>query len=259
LEEAYLTTLSLPFRLQARIGKFRNTVGKTNRIHPHALSYIDTPLVYEHFFGGEGLNDQGISLNWLLPNPRFFQEATFEVTRGPAESESFALDEGGRLLYTGHLTNFWDLSRDATLEVGLTGIYGANDLGHSTGIGGVDVTYKWKPLQFNTSRSLTLQTEVFLSRRRTGLETIDGLGFYGLIGWQLARRWVVTGRFDHADLPDDPHWNQEAGSITLAWLLSEFQKIELGGRSTWGPKTDRSYQGLVRLVFVIGTHGAHAY
>lgn len=259
LEEAYLTTLSLPYRLQARIGKFRSTVGKTNRLHPHSLSYIDVPLVYENLFGHEGLNDQGISMNWLLPNNRFYQEATLEITRGPAENESFAFDEGGRLLYTGHLRNFWDMSRDATLELGFTGIHGANDLGHTTRIGGVDLTYKWKPLQFNTSRSLTVQTEIFVSRREMDTDAITASGFYGLVGWQLARRWVVTGRYDHADLPEDPDWNQKAGSLTLGWLLSEFQKLEFGIRSTWGPDLDRSTTGLVRLVFVIGTHGAHAY
>ena len=259
LEEAFLTTLSLPFLLQLRAGKFRSTVGKINRIHPHALPFIDTPAVYTNFFGEEGLNDQGASLSWLVPNPSFFQELTVEVTRGPSESESFAFNEGNQLLYTGHLKNFWDLSEDATLELGLSGIAGPNEDDRTSWLGGVDVTYKWKPLQFNAYRSLTLQAEAFVSRKETDEATISAWGMYALANYQLTRRSFLVGRFDHADLPDDASWNENAVSTTLGWYLTEFQKLELGLKTSWGPEMDQTYQALVRLVFVIGTHGAHEY
>ena len=259
LEEAFLTTLSLPFLLQLRAGKFRSTVGKINRIHPHALPFIDTPAVYTNFFGEEGLNDQGASLSWLVPNPSFFQELTVEVTRGPGESKSFAVNEGNKLLYTGHLKNFWDLSEDATLELGLSGIAGPNEDNRTSWLSGVDVTYKWKPLQFNTYRSLTLQAEAFVSRKETDDATITAWGMYALLNYQLTRRSFLVGRFDHADLPDDASWNENAVSTTLGWYLTEFQKLELGLKTSWGPEMDQTYQALVRLVFVIGTHGAHEY
>jgi len=259
LEEAFLTTLSLPFLLQLRVGKFRSTLGKINRIHPHALPFIDTPAVYANFFGEEGLNDQGASLSWLVPNPSFFQELIVEVTRGPGESESFAFNEGNKLLYTGHLKNFWDLSEDATLELGLSGIAGPNEDDRTSWLGGVDVTYKWKPLQFNTYRSLTLQAEAFVSRKETDEAAITAWGMYALLNYQLTRRSFLVGRFDHADLPDDASWNENAVSTTLGWYLTEFQKLELGLKTSWGPEMDQTYQALVRLVFVIGTHGAHEY
>ncbi len=259
LEEAYLTTLSLPYRLQLRIGKFRNTVGKINRIHPHALPSVDIPAVYTNFFGEEGLNDQGTSLSWLLPNMSFFQELTVEVTRGPRESESFALNEGNRLLYTGHFKNFWDLSEDKSLELGLTAIAGPNEFERTSWIGGIDVTYRWKPLRFNTYRSLTVQGETFVSNKDTPDSVIKSWGMYALVNYQLARRWFVLGRFDHSDLPDDASWNESAVSTTLGWYLTEFQKLEFGLKTSWGPSFDQTYQGLVRLVFVIGTHGAHEY
>ncbi len=260
LEEAYLTTLSLPYQLQLRAGKFRSTIGKINRLHPHALPFIDTPAVYANFFGEEGLNDQGLSLSWLVPNRAFFQELTLEVTRGPAEGESFVFDEGNRLLYTGHLKNFWDLSDDATLEVGLSGLAGPNPAGATTLMGGLDLTYRWKPVRFNTYHSLTLQAEAFLSDRDAGDGgRVRAFGLYALANYQLARRWFLVGRFDHADLPDDDAWNEHAASLTLGWYLTEYQKIELGARTAWRDGTDPVFQALVRLVFVIGTHGAHEY
>jgi len=259
LEEAYLSTLSLPYQLQVKAGKFRSNVGKINRLHPHSLPFIDVPAVYANFFGDEGLNDQGFGVNWLIPNMRFYQELSVEVTRGPAENVSFEYTEGNKMLYTSHLKNFWDLSDNASLEFGLSGLTGPNNLGLNTTMFGADLTYKWKPLQFNTYKSLTIQLEAFQSRKEMGSSTIKASGMYALVNYQLARRWFLSSRFDHADLPEDPDWNEKAVSTTLGWYLSEYQKIELGGRTSWGPGLDQSYQALLGIVFVIGTHGAHEY
>ena len=39
VEEGYLTTLSLPAKLQLKVGKFREAVGRINPTHPHALAF----------------------------------------------------------------------------------------------------------------------------------------------------------------------------------------------------------------------------
>lgn len=259
LEEAFLTTLALPHQLQLKAGKFRSNVGKINRLHPHALPYTDIPIVYKNFFGREGLNDQGVGLSWLIPNSSFYQEISLEITRGPGENESFERAENNRLLYTSHLKNFWDLSRDATLELGISGLVGPNSHGMVTLMGGVDLTYKWKPVQFNTYESFVAQIETFLSRMETEGGDISTWGMYGLISYQFAARWLITGRFDHSDLPDNPDWNENGFSATLGLYVTQFQKIELGVRRIWGEHLDTLYTGVVRVIFVIGTHGAHEY
>ena len=63
VEEGYLTTLSLPAKLQLKAGKFREAVGRINPVHPHALPFIDLPNAYVNYFGEEGLNDEGVSLS----------------------------------------------------------------------------------------------------------------------------------------------------------------------------------------------------
>ena len=55
VEEAYLTSLSLPAKLQLKVGKFREAIGRINPIHPHALPFIDLPAAYVNYFGEEGL------------------------------------------------------------------------------------------------------------------------------------------------------------------------------------------------------------
>jgi len=260
LEEAYLTTLSLPYRLQLKAGKFRSVFGKLNRIHPHALPYIDLPAVYRNFLGDEGLNDQGLSLSWLTPLVSFYQELTVEVTRGPGDGPALGLSESNHLLYAGRLKNFWDLSEAATLEVGLSAASGPNPSGFTSVLGGLDLTYIWKPLQYNVYRGVTLQGEVFIVRNSIADDShVRSWGGYALAGYRFARRWGVTGRYDHSDLPDDSSWNENGVSITLGWYLTEFQKLEVGIRTADASGMERHYQALIRGVFVIGTHGAHQY
>ncbi|MBA3649836.1 MAG: hypothetical protein H0W62_15055 [Chitinophagales bacterium] len=132
VEEGYLTSLSLPAHLQLKAGKFREALGRINPAHPHALPFIDLPDAFVNYFGEEGLNDEGASLSWLLPNNAFYQELTFQVTSGFSETPSFERNTGNRFIYLGHLKNFWALTDNATIEFGVTGITGANDSSHTT-------------------------------------------------------------------------------------------------------------------------------
>ncbi|RMG27102.1 MAG: hypothetical protein D6732_20525, partial [Methanobacteriota archaeon] len=168
LEEAYFTTLSLPFGLQLKGGKFRSQFGKINSLHPHALNYLDLPRMYINFLGEEGFTDAGVALSWLIPNPlNFFQELTVEVLSGTVDSPSFN-PEGNKLLYSAHLKNFFDLTENSTLELGFSGITGANDpVGHRTILGGIDLIYKWKPLRRNRYKSFEWTTEALISQRET--------------------------------------------------------------------------------------------
>ncbi|MEO8166760.1 MAG: hypothetical protein ABI623_00845, partial [bacterium] len=261
LEEGYLTTLELPASLQLRAGKFRSTFGKINNIHPHALSFIDVPNVYAQYLGEEGLNDEGFSLSWLVPNPfEFYQELTFEVTRGPSDNPSFARSDVDRFLYVGHLKNFWDLSDNSTFELGLSAASGQNDSAFASVIGGIDLTYKWKPLQFNTYQSFVLQLEALSSSRKISpVEKINSWGMYALATYQLDKRIFLTGRFDYSNAPDNASYVERAYSGTLGWLATEFQKVELEFKTTTSNVLPNMNQILLRSVFVIGAHGAHAY
>jgi hypothetical protein len=261
LEEAYVTTLDLPASLQLKAGKFRNAFGKINTIHPHALSFIDVPNVYANYLGEEGLNDEGVSLSWLVPNPfEFYQEITLEATRGPADNPSFVPSDVDRFLYLAHLKNFLDLSDNSTLELGLSAVTGQNDSAFASVVGGIDVTYKWKPLQFNTYHSFVLQLEALSSTKKISpTETVRSWGMYALATYQLDKRLFLTGRFDYANLPDDASFVERAYSATLGWLATEFQKLELEFKATRSNVLPAMNQVLLRSVFVIGAHGAHAY
>jgi hypothetical protein len=204
VEEGYLTTLSLPARLQLKVGKFRNAVGRLNTVHPHALPFIDMPNAYVNFFGEEGLNDEGVSVSWLLPTKAFYQELLFQVTSGYSESPAFTRSEGNRLLYVSHLKNFFTLNDDNTLELGLTGISGPNDSARVSNMAAVDLTYKWKPVKLNTYHSLTWQSEFYFNHANLmDNYSMNSFGMYSFIQYQLAKRWFLTGRYDYGQKPYD--------------------------------------------------------
>lgn len=265
LEEAFVTSLSLPYGLQMKAGLFRSKFGKINTTHPHAYSFIDLPRVFVNFLGDEGLSDTGISLSWLVPNPlNFFQELTVEITSGNISSPSFSVAAGNRLLYLMHLKNFFDLSENATLEIGLTGISGPHNVaGHITQIGALDLTYKWKPLSRSRYKSFTWITEALVTRRSLRPpaedEAIHSTGVYSFANYQIGKRWFLGGRYDYSEFPENGEQHEQAFSGTLAFYASEFQKFELQYQRAMPADIGPFNRVLFRGVFAIGAHGAHEY
>jgi len=260
VEEGYLTTLSLPAGLQLKAGKFKQAVGRINPVHAHALPFIDLPNAYVNYFGEEGLNDEGLSVSWLMPTKAFYQELVFQTTAGYSNSPSFARGENNRLVYLAHLKNFFTLNDNATLELGLTGISGGNDSSSVTNMGALDFTYKYKPVKLNTYHSFTWQNEFFYNnaKNRT-LPSLNSFGLYSFVQYQTAKRWFLTGRYDYAQKPFDKSIVEQAYSLTAAWLATEFEKIEFEGKTTDNNIEKRFYQLWLRWIFVMGAHGAHQY
>ncbi|MEP6846004.1 MAG: hypothetical protein ABI861_08370, partial [Panacibacter sp.] len=77
--------------------------------------------------------------------------------------------------------------------------------------------------------------------------------------YQVAKRWFMTGRYDYAQKPYDKSMVEQAYSLTTGWEATEFQKIELEGKTTDDNTQDRFYQFWLRWIFVMGAHGAHQY
>ena len=61
VEECYAQSLSLPWGLQAKGGRFFADFGKLNKVHTHDLPQVDRPLVLTRFFGEENLAGDGLN------------------------------------------------------------------------------------------------------------------------------------------------------------------------------------------------------
>lgn len=192
IEEAYATVLrGLPGGVQLRAGKYRVDFGKLNLLHPHAYSFLDTPLVHQAYLGEEGLADIGLNLNWQEPLGGAALTLSGNVLKGDfvkshgheeehhthafspipllsispaaagAEDQEEVLTELG---YSERLSLFLPTGTYAGVEVGVNALQGSLDArtGRDVRLLGADVKYRWAPDKY---RSLTVQGEWIRSKR----------------------------------------------------------------------------------------------
>jgi hypothetical protein len=254
LEEGYAQFITLPHGLTAKAGKFKAMFGKDNTWHVHQRPWIDQPLVIHNFFGDEGLADHGLSVSKSIDNPwNAFLEATAEVTSGDAEGV-FERESFNDLGFNSHLKFFRDLGERQNLELGTSWARGTLEGAHNQ-FGGVDVTYRWKPLD-RPYGSFIARTEAITNRR--GGERLNG--FYASADYQLARRWFAGVRLDSADrVADGATPNDRGVSATLTFWPSEFSQLRGQLRRTRYGDARTVNEFLFQLQFSIGAHGAHVF
>jgi hypothetical protein len=267
LEEGYANFVTLPYDLTAKVGKMKALFGKDNTWHTHVRPWVDQPLVIHNFFGDEGLNDTGISVSKVIPNPwNTFLEATGEAFSGHVNNV-FERRGTHDLFYNAHLKAFRDISENNNIEVGTS--YARGSLaGAPTGnsqFGGIDVTYRWRPLQRGLYNSFIGRLEAITNHRNDFNRNLKG--FYASADYQLDRRWFAGVRVDAADRPiisteglAPIRFTDRGLSGTITFWPSEFSQIRGQLRRTRYGDVGRSVnEFLVQLQFAIGAHGAHAF
>src|SRR6185369_5960816 len=147
LEEGYLTLTALPHSFVAKVGKMRAAFGKVNTLHNHVLPWADRPLMTYNLVGGEdGINDAGVSVQRILPAPKWlFLEGTAQMFRGDS-ADVFTAPNKNDLSVVGHLRGYHDLTDNTNLY-------------------GVDATLRWKPLQRAIYHSFIARAEAVWSER----------------------------------------------------------------------------------------------
>lgn len=265
IEEGYANFVALPYGLTAKAGKFKANFGKANTWHTHVRPWVDQPLVIHNFFGDEQLADSGISVSKDIENPwHAYIEATGEVLAGKVER---VFDRGSNLnnlVYNAHLKAFRDITENSNVEVGTSyarGTYAER----ANSFAGLDLTYRWKPLEQGLYRSLIGRVEAIANRHPYSDPNLKG--FYASIDYQLAQRWFTGLRVDAADRFDAanspfpvPFFTDHGVSATLTFWPSEFSQLRGQLRRTRYGDLGRSVNELLlQLQFAIGAHGAHTF
>jgi hypothetical protein len=247
----------------------RAAFGKVNSLHNHVLPWTDRPLVIQNLVGGEdGIDDAGISVARLIPNPWIFLEATGQVFRGDSGEDLFKTSHRGDVSYVGHLRAYHDVSESTNIDLGASYSRGHNPAGLVDGIDvgrfmttlfGVDATVRWKPLTRSIYHSFVGRTEVIWSRR----DQFDGLqrsvGSYVSGDYQLGRRWFVGARYDRSDHADDGALLDSGASALLTYWPSEFSQVRGQYRRTHYAVGPTANELLFQFQFSIGAHGAHPF
>jgi hypothetical protein len=80
VEEAYIQTTALPAGFTLKAGRYFSGIGYLNAQHAHTWDFVDSPLVYQAFLGGQ-YGDDGVQLKWVAPTDLFI-ELGAEAGRG---------------------------------------------------------------------------------------------------------------------------------------------------------------------------------
>jgi hypothetical protein len=261
VEEGFAQFVALPHDFTAKVGKMKAIFGKDNTWHTHVRPWVDQPLVIHNFFGDEGLNDTGVSVSKVIDNPwNTFVEVTGEAFKGDVENV-FERRTQSDLFYNAHLKVFRDISENSNIEVGTSYARGslANAATGHSAFGGVDLTYRWKPLQRGLYQSLIARLEAITNDRSGFARNLTG--FYTSLDYQFGQRWFTGLRLDSADRAVDfAHFRDKGASATLTFWPSEFSQVRGQLRRTHYGDVDRAVtELLLQLQFSIGAHGAHSF
>ncbi len=298
LEEAYLTSTSLPWNLQVKGGQFLTELGRQNQQHPHAWDSVDVPLVLGRILGPEGLRNPGVRLSWLTPTP-FYSEALITVMDSQggtaaafrdAENTHFGREpietkvhSPGDLLYVPRYVASFDLTPSQTLVTGVSAAFGPNATGTNTDtqIYGFDIYWKWKPeWQSGGWPFVAFQTEGLYRRYEAGSATIlsedepplelpreslHDYGFYAQALYGFTRRWVAGLRGEYvtggggAFNPDPERADRFRLAPNLTFYPTEFSKLRLQWNYDHGQLLGDDHSVWLQTEFLLGSHAAHKF
>ncbi|HET8723381.1 MAG TPA: hypothetical protein VFM53_04190 [Anaeromyxobacteraceae bacterium] len=254
IEEAFLTTLSLPAGLQIKAGKIYTPFGRTSQLHRHQWTFVDQPLSMQRLVGAEGLKGAGGDLAWLAPLPWFAELHLAYQATSPGFDEAVK-----QLTGTARLVQYVELSDEATLGVGFSWSYfQAAGPAQWRNLAGADVYLK---IRDPASRShVVLQGEIY-GRQLDGQPwSLSTWGGYGQASWRIDRNWEVGARYDAAPPPVAfESGTQQTWTALGSWAPSEFFRLRLQPSLVLLPERQTGFQGILSFEFTIGAHGAHPF
>lgn len=275
VEEAYATSLGLPAQLQLRAGQFLTPFGRQNPTHPHTWSFMDQPLVLGKFFGSEGSRGLGLEGSWLTPLPWYVElKLAANEAGGACCARSFfgAQDLGVRtpadFVYTGRVEQFFPFDDDWSLLLGVSGQVGPNPTGNGnrTGIYGVDLYLRYRPVDSTLRSTVTLTVEGLYRTRQVPDDRLVDVGGYAQLVWEFALQWALGARYEYvagvANDPLDLDWDRARHRVSLqaTYYPSHFSRVRIQGNYDDPLYADGPiWAALINLEVVVGAHGSHAF
>jgi hypothetical protein len=295
-EEAFLQTTALPNGVRIKFGRFFSGIGYLNEQHAHTWDFVDAPLAYQAFLGGQS-GDDGVQVKWLLPTEQFL-EVGAEMGRGRnfpgsdrgkngAGAASLFVHSGGDLgdshSWKAGLSWLATSPRDREYEdTDLLGNPVTNGFSGKSRLWLADFVWKSAPHGNDRVTNFKLQGEYF-RRTESGDLTYDLAGANNTdvyrsaqSGWylqgvyQFMPAWRVGLRYDRLDSGSvdlagnaanlaNPDYQPSKYSLMADWTPSEYSRIRLQLAQ------DKSRQGVTdNQIFLqyqmsLGAHGAHTF
>lgn len=278
IEEAYYSHWGLPLGLRGQIGKFRAKIGKQNLQHLHSLKNSDYAFVIRDFFGEEGLSSSGARLvrSFALPGDVPL-ELTGEILRGNNGNSFSGVSRSP--IFNVHAKTAFDLSEDASLELGWTTLFGDENppqfagLDADTGevstartaegrdkygvrVYGADATLT---VNLPEGKTFLFQNELYFQNRGTLVHANENpWGFYALVDYRFHPRFSGGARFDYLEPLGiaDQHRSTYGVSPYLTFHQSEFAnfKLQFSHTEPAGAEDRSNNEVFLTANFLIGAH-----
>jgi hypothetical protein len=287
VEEAFVQTRALASGLNLKAGRFLSAVGYLNNRHAHTWDFVDAPLAYQAFLGGQYKPD-GLQATWLAPT-----DTLVEIGAELGSGGSFPGNErnkngfGAGALYA-HVGD--DIGASGSWRAGLSLLRtGAarrefEDIGNLNTFSGssrmliADAIYKWAPNGNPTQQNFKLQGEYFRRHDNGELASGEAVGSFDSTqsGWylqgvyQFMPTWRAGLRYDKLSsgapsigLPDAfpilAAYSPSRSSVMLDYSPSEFARLRLQFAREQSRPGAGDKQVFLQYIMSLGTHAAHAF
>ena len=271
IEEAYVTTTSLPAGLRVKAGKFRSAFGRINEKHQHAWHFDAQPIIYKALFGPDMISDSGVQLQWVAPTDTYLM-AGVDAMQG-TNDRSFG-DENPNLL-VGYVKSSVDIGDDLSILGGVSIAHGrtASVDGNATvtaipsydsNIYGVDLTMRE---QLGSYSALSWQSE-YLQREKAN---DSQAGLYTQLVYQYNNNYSAGVRYDVITKNDtdlSAYSGVDTSNLDKVTAMLEYKPFPMS-RLRLSYSYDRSKviadkrqdinTVMLTLNIAAGAHGAHSY
>ncbi|MEP6657720.1 MAG: TonB-dependent receptor [Betaproteobacteria bacterium] len=299
VEEAYGFMPSLPYGLVPKFGRFFSAIGYQNEQHQHGWDFVDAPLVYQAFLGGQFTHD-GLQLKWVAPTDQFLEFGA-EVGNGdnfPGSARNRnGVGAGSVFVHTGG-----DIGTDHSWRAGLSYLQTRADARAGTQLDTMgnladvaftgksrtaiaDFVWKYAPNGNTGERNFKVQGEYFWHRERGDL-TYDASGALGLMqaggyaanrngwylqgAWQFMPYWRAGARYDqlnpgrrefgtNTDLLDIGAFHPDRYTVMFDYTPSEFTRFRLQYARSMTRPDVTDHQLFLQYILTLGAHGAHKF
>ena len=226
-------------------GRFFADFGRLSKFHDHDLPFVNRPIVLDEFVGGESQGD-GVETSWLVPIPHYLTLTAGAYNKVGGENDrvdNATPRDFSEFTYLGRAATFFNLTDAQSLDLGASYAYTpeVEDRGaHARHLGGVDLTYRYTPLEQAGYRGLVWGTEALVNqenrpdrrfhRQPTTLRRLPAAR--SLRALQLRRGPAVTPLLSRLSLrvragPRPRRQRHQAYSPYLTIWASEFQRFRL--------------------------------
>jgi len=269
IEEAFATLLrGLPLNLQIKAGQYLVDFGLINTQHTHQWSWIERPLMFQRFFGEDGLKGIGLNVSSLIPAGSNAITVSGNVFTGGSYWGESGNGAGSGLTESARVSYFMSLTDHASLELGCSGLTREGDPGKDTGmtLGDLDLKYKWRPDMY---QSLVITAEAMVGSRELGeadpangaFKKITPAGAFAAVDYQFMRQFDVGGLIDYSGDPSQENGHQLGLGLFGGFsLVEETYRLGVLLRQDQGNALVKPYQTfMVQLLWSLGPHKPHQF